>query len=764
MLSKLKKYLSSILYLTIALNIFIPTFGAIDMIGPIYLYFSIVQVVIGAYIFFSLDKEKMKLLNFHLTLKLYSGFLFLSVVSIFISINKVESLVELQKYFSVFFCFVNLYLLSFQIKNPIRLFTSTIVILLFLESGYVFLQFANEYRILEGLIGRSNNIKGFSSNLNVAAFSILIKIPILFYSIIRVRSFLYKCFSYFIIFISIFSLFVLSSRGAILGLALFVLSSFFFVFLIKRVDRKSYIINFIILFLVTITSLQSQTKLYNRSDSFQTINRVSNFSDSSTNDRKGYYKDAIKHILSYPVLGSGAGTWRIISIKYDSNTIEGYQVPYQVHNDFLQVGAESGVFAMIFFIGFFIAIIFTLFKFTLQGKSYFEKALFYFLMVSVLIYCLDSSINFPKSRPLNQMNLIYFISIILFIFNKKDNSNSLNISTKKYLFFTVVISPFLIYGSYRLFNQTIENTTYYVENNFTQKYSPLKVVENFEENYPSLGYASVSNKVAKARYFIREKKYDQAIKLLHEGIEDNPYLMNGEIQLARIYLEQNKLDSAYIYAKKAFYGLPNNRAHASLYQKVLFKQNNLTEFATVIDMYKGDNELVLQNHAYYLSKKRLIELEVFKINKKDSLFFEKSIKLYPNNDVIQKSFKLYLYPINVIKNAKRFDSIANKYFNEGELNKAINNWESALNIIPNDDSYYLNIAQAFTKQKKHKKAIEYLKKIDDNELDNSQGKKDMYFGLNYISLNNKLMACKYLSQAALYNYPNARNLYDAICR
>ena len=163
-------------------------------------------------------------------------------------------------------------------------------------------------------------------------------------------------------------------------------------------------------------------------------------------------------------------------------------------------------------------------------------------------------------------------------------------------------------------------------------------------------------------------------------------------------------------------------------------------------------------------KYKTFQVEVFKINKKDSLFFEKSIKLYPNNDVIQKSFKLYLYPINVIKNAKRFDSIANKYFNEGELNKAINNWESALNIIPNDDSYYLNIAQAFTKQKKHKKAIEYLKKIDDNELDNSQGKKDMYFGLNYISLNNKLMACKYLSQAALYNYPNARNLYDAICR
>ena len=741
-----------------------PTFGAIDMIGPIYLYFSIIQLVIGAYIFFSLDKEKIKLLNIHLILKLYSGFLFLSILSIIISINKTESLVELQKYFSVFFCFVNLYLLSFQIKNPIRLFTSTIVILLFLESGYVFLQFANEYRMLEGLVGRSNNIKGFSSNLNVAAFSILIKIPILFYSILRVKSFLYKCFSYFIIFISIFTLFVLSSRGAILGLGLFVLSSFFFVFLIKRVDRKSYLINFIILFLVTITSLQSQSKLYNRSDSFQTINRVSNFSDSSTNDRKGYYQDALKHILNYPVLGSGAGTWKIISIKYDSDTIKGYQVPYQVHNDFLQVGTESGVFAMIFFISFFVVIIITLFRSTLQDGSYFDKALFYFLMLSVFIYCLDSSINFPKSRPLNQMNLIYFISIILYIFNKKDTSKSLKVSSKKYLFFTLLISPFLIYGSYRLFNQTIENTTYYVENNFTQKYSPLNVVENFEENYPSLGYASVSNKVAKARYYIRDKKYDQAIKLLNSGIKDNPYLMNGETQLARIYLEQNKLDSAYIYARKAFYGLPNNRAHASLYQKVLFNQNKLEEFDSIIDMYKGDNELVLQNHAFYLSRKRLVELEEFVITSKDSLFFEKSIKLYPNNDVIQRSYKLYLYPIDVIQKAKEFDSIANKFFSNGDLNKAINNWESALNIIPNDDSYYLNIAQAFTRQKNHKKAIEYLKKIDDNELDNSQGKKDMYFGLNYISLNNKVMACKYLSKAAVFNYPKARDLYDAVCR
>ena len=55
-------------------------------------------------------------------------------------------------------------------------------------------------------------------------------------------------------------------------------------------------------------------------------------------------------ILENPVRGIGIGNLKLESIKTDSNNLKGYTVPYHSHNDFLQIGAETGIFGMIAFI------------------------------------------------------------------------------------------------------------------------------------------------------------------------------------------------------------------------------------------------------------------------------------------------------------------------------------------------------------------------------------------------------------------------------
>ena len=42
------------------------------------------------------------------------------------------------------------------------------------------------------------------------------------------------------------------------------------------------------------------------------------------------------------------GNWKIISIKYDSENIQNYIIPYNAHNDFLEAFAETGIFGFIF--------------------------------------------------------------------------------------------------------------------------------------------------------------------------------------------------------------------------------------------------------------------------------------------------------------------------------------------------------------------------------------------------------------------------------
>ena len=68
-----------------------------------------------------------------------------------------------------------------------------------------------------------------------------------------------------------------------------------------------------------------------------------NTQDDSINERLGYYSDAVKSIMQYPVFGIGLGNWKIKSIEYAGNSVTGYIVPYHTHNDFLQLSAEIGV-------------------------------------------------------------------------------------------------------------------------------------------------------------------------------------------------------------------------------------------------------------------------------------------------------------------------------------------------------------------------------------------------------------------------------------
>lgn len=739
------------------------------MQGPIFLYFSLIQFFLGLYVFFYV-KSRPNPIPIPVALLFYTFFILTNTLSILVSVNRIESLVEIQSSLVVFFCVINLYILSYKVNKPEKLFVRLFLILLFIESSYVFLQFAYEYRILEGFIGRSNNIKGFSSNLNVTAFSILIKIPILFYHLVNRSNFLIKIALILVLFTSTFCLLVLSSRAAILGLLLFCTASFIYVFILKKKNRINYLAHFLLLILIVISNFKIQSKLYSRSKSTEALNRISNFSDSSTNARIGFYKDAIDHILDYPILGSGAGTWKIISIKYDSQNIQGYQVPYSVHNDFLQVGAESGIFALIFYLGLFVIPIFLLLKLAFQEKSFQQKSLFYFLCLSLLIYCLDSSINFPKERPVNLMNFVYIYSIVLYLISIHSNTSfSKKVSfNKKYFYLVFFISPFLIYGSYLFFKSSVENTTYYLNQNFTKNFdTPLSIISQFEDTYPSLGYASVSNKIAKAKYYIYNKNYDEAIKLINEGIKDNPYLMMGENELSKMYLELNQLDSAYVYAKKAFYGLPNNESHATVFQKVLFLQNKAQEFDSLKYIYKGKDELFYQNQAFFLSRNKIKNLQKGlnseSNTKYDIEFLKNATSLFPNNSQIQSAYKVYLYSKETIIEAQKADSIARKEYLAENYENAINNWETALEIIPNDDAYYLNIAQCLIKLKKHKDALRYLKKLDKNNLDNSKGYKDMLYALSYIGINNKLKACEYIVNANKFNYPNSKNLFEIVC-
>ena len=95
--------------------------------------------------------------------------------------------------------------------------------------------------------------------------------------------------------------------------------------------------------------------------------------------------------------------------------MEDYIVPVYVHNDFLHTATEIGIIGLIAFILIFVIPLSNL-TVLLKKGTYSNESLFLILIIGV--YIIDSMLNFPVSRPISYVYLIF--AIVAGIKNKLD--------------------------------------------------------------------------------------------------------------------------------------------------------------------------------------------------------------------------------------------------------------------------------------------------------------------------------------------------------
>jgi predicted Zn-dependent protease len=128
-------------------------------------------------------------------------------------------------------------------------------------------------------------------------------------------------------------------------------------------------------------------------------------------------------------------------------------------------------------------------------------------------------------------------------------------------------------------------------------------IDHITPELPNITVTTIPMKSIKARYYFNAKKYDKALALLTKGISANPYLFYSENLKAQIYLKQGKIDSAFVNAKKAFYGLPKNALHASIYAQTLQIKRNPSEAIKVFELLsKKSGSVIWKNFLIVLSQ------------------------------------------------------------------------------------------------------------------------------------------------------------------
>ncbi|MDA8658128.1 O-antigen ligase family protein [Flavobacteriaceae bacterium] len=754
-----------ILYLCIG---FIPNLGAVDKIAPQWLSMSGLNLISILYFFYN-RKSLGEIIGLNLNSKLsltYIGFILWAIGSLAYAINPTEVLVNLSRQLNVFLMFFIMACLTYNLKNKLNLLAWIVSIILAFEI-YAVLDQAIDLFNSTGRI-QGGQLKGVTANRNVTAFSIAIKIPFVIYLIHVIKKTWKKLALGLTITLGLVSLSMIQSRASFVAVGLIVFAYTVLQSVLYYKDNKKKKHLFTIAYLLVplfLAILVNQTFLSSKgADAISRAATISvRTSDNSINQRLRYYQDVLTHFSSNPFFGVGLGNWKLKSIDYDKNDINGYVVPYHAHSDFIQLGAELGIIGFLLYLGVFIWAVYYVYRLLRYSELALDEKVFLFLIITALgVYSIDANLNFPIARP--QVLVIWTLIIALITgFYQKEQNKTLKLKPSAKLSSVFLVLALLL----NLPSIQINNTIYkslkgqmflLQDFNSNQFNVPLNQVDNFVPDMPNITVTTIPINSVKARYYVNAKKYDKALALLDKGTNANPYLYYSEILKSQIFQEQGKLDSAKVYARKAFFGLPNNDLHASRYINLINITRDKKALEEAFEFLTYKNKLV--NWKNYLIIANSIK------STKDSILIErakKAVEIFPNNGEIKNLYNQIAIGSDKLNESISYSKTGLDYFNKGDYQNAAVEFEKALEANPLDYAHFENAATANYMIGNLEKAEEQIDVVI-NDLNPLNGKCEYIKALIYIKMGDPIGACPFLATARDSGFSQAAGTFDQYCR
>ncbi|MBT5166488.1 MAG: tetratricopeptide repeat protein [Nitrosomonadales bacterium] len=695
----------------------------------------------------------------------YIGFILWAACSYFYAINPTEVLVNISRQVNVLIMFLAMGFFVYHLKSK-KTFLSFVITAVLSIEVYAVLNEALQMVNTSGIIS-AGILKGVTANRNITAFSIAIKIPFVLFLIYKNQKTLYKWILSGIILLSILCLSMIQSRASFLAVGLIILAFLGLCIVLFLNDKnKKHLFQFGYLFLPFILAVGLNQALLSDKGA-DALARASTISagtnDGSVNQRLRYYEDVLTHLSSNPIFGVGLGNWKLKSIDYDSKDINGYVVPYHAHSDFIQLGAELGIIGFILYLGVFVWAVFFVYRLIRYSTLSVEEKVFLFLLLTALgVYSVDANLNFPIARPQVLVVWTLIMALINYYYIKEQHTKN-PIETKQALNYTFLTIAILVlipstYVSNKVY-ESLKGQMFLLQDfNSNQFNVPLNQIDNLVPNIPNITVTTIPINSVKARYYVNAKKYDKAIALLDEGTNANPYLFYSEVLKSQIYLAKGQLDSAAVYAKKAFFGLPNNALHASHYINIINQSRDWDALEEAFELLVAKKDL--NNWKNYLIIANSIN------NRKDPILIErakKAVELFPYNLEIRNLYNQIAVGTDKLNESISYSKTGLDYFNKGDYVSAAQQFEKALKANPLDYANFENAATANYMIGNLDKAIEQIDVVI-NEMNPLNGKCEYIKALIYIKLGDPIGACPFLQTAVDSGQTQAKATLDQYCK
>ena len=746
---------------------FIPNWEAVDKIAPQWLLMSLLNTVSVFYILYFRNQFSLRITHtLSSTLSLtYIGFIVWAALSYFYAINSTEVLVNITRQVNVLVMFLVMGIFIYNFKQKQALVSYVITAILAIEV-YAVLNEALQMINSSGIIS-SGSLKGVTANRNITAFSIAIKIPFVLFLIYKHSKLLVKIGLSGLIMLSILCLSMIQSRASFIALG-FTLLSFLVMCIALYLNDKNkkhlYLLSYFLIPLLLAIGI-NQTLLSDKgADALARAATISaGTSDDSVNKRLRYYEDVITHIYSSPIFGVGLGNWKIKSIDYDAKDIKGYIVPYHAHSDFIQLGAELGIIGFLLYLGIFLWAIYYVYRLIRFSSISIEEKVFLFLMLTALgVYSVDANLNFPIARPQVLVVWAMIIAMINFYYRKHlqsiqpiDSKPVLNFSFLGIALLTIVPSIYVTNSVY----ESLKGQMFLLQDfNSNQFNVPMNQIDTLVPEMPNITVTTIPINSIKARYYFNAGKYDKAIALLEQGTKANPYLYYSELLKSQIYMGKGQMDSASVYAKKAFFGLPNNALHASHYMNVINQTRDRKALEEAYELLVSKNDI--NNWRNYL----IVALTLYP--PKDKILTAKAKQaatLFPQDQNIKGLYRSIAIGSMAANQAATYSNEGLAFFNQGDYKNAATNFEKALEINPLEFSYFENAATSNYLIGNIEKALEQIN-IVITEMNPLNGKSEYIKALIFIKMGDPIGACPLLETSKDSGYSQAIATFDQYCR
>lgn len=753
---------------------FIPDFGGADVMGSQWLYVSVVDFVILSYILFNQQQFKVAIeaiLKLKFTI-VYSFLVLWALLSLTYSMNAIESLVCLARLLSTYLIFINLSILFYK-KELTTLFNVVAIlvgVVLFFDAIYVITGFSKNM-VDMNLDQNIVSLTGKNGNKNVMAASLLIKFPFLLFVIIH-NKLIGKIAGFIVLFLGMMALFILNTRSTFVGLGLlFVMFSIAVTLLNKKQGIKIigihlayFILPMVFAFFAANGMLTKAVDIQGFQGGYGSVTkRVGDINVASEqNSRIKLWKAAIDYSTKHPFLGAGYGNWKLASIPYEKEYTNDLFVPYHCHNDYIEMFADLGVIGGLSFAALFVLLGIMTIQFWMQSKDDQHKLIMSIALMAIACYFIDAFFNFPAERT-SMQTMFALSAALLFLptyFTDTNNTNQKkNFKGALLLFIPLLLILGAIYVNYQTYTSLKVQKFVMGEINEDPKMALDDVKDAFPE-IPNLSTSTLPIKALVARYYLRDKMNEEAMRLLNESDNVNPYLHYNDFIKTAIFSTQGKMDSTFYYAKRAFYNWP--RA-TSYYKNMIFASAKMKDTAEATKAFKTYIKYRNSGEGWNQYILGLIEINQTPIAVTRALL-DTAISKFPADSAIFVNTKSLLYGTAISTGSlPNYAALGGQAFQKGKYTLAANYYLQASAVDPGNYTHFENMGICYYTAKSYEKAIQYFNRAIDLPSANT-GKSEFFKAMSYIALGNNAAGCSALQAAKRKNYPGVDAQIAQYCK